>query len=432
MEVLILVGSMLTFTFMGMPIVFAMFSASLLTIVLFRDYWPLELATQYFVSGMQSHPLLALGFFFLVGEWMNSGGITQRIVAFANSMVGHIRGGLAQANVVSSMLFAGISGSAVADTAALGSVLIPSMTRAGYGAGFAAAITQTSSVIGPIIPPSIPMIIFAFLAEVSVGRMFIAGIVPGVVMGVGLMITAYWISRRRRYPVDDRFRLAHMARSFVRAIWALAAPVIIIGGVLAGAFTATEAGAVAALYSFIVGKFVLRELSWSAAWGGLVRAALGTAQVLIILGAATLFAFLIAELEVSRTIARWIFAVSQEPWAFLLMLNLALLVIGLFLENIPAMVIMVPIFYPIALDLGIDPIHFGIIMVLNTLLGLCTPPIGILIYLSAGIARVGPEVVIRESIPFILILITTTLLVTYVPALTLALPTLVFGPSIGN
>jgi len=427
MELLLLVGGLLLLTCLGMPIVFSMFTASLVTILVFRDYWPLQLTTQYFVSGVQNYPLLALAFFFLVGEWMNAGGITQRIVNFANALVGHIRGGLAQANVVSSMFFAGISGSAVADTAALGSVLIPSMKKVGYSGGFAAAVTQTSAVIGPIIPPSIPMIIFAYLAEVSVGRMFIAGVVPGILIGAGLMAVAYTISRLRRYPVDDPASLGKIGATFLRAIFALLAPAIIIGGVLGGVFTATEAGAVAALYTFIIGKFVLRELSWSGAWGGIVRAAIGTSQVLIILGAASLFAFLVAEFRISDMLASGIFAISREPWAFLLMLNIVLLIIGLFLENIPAMVIMVPIFFPIAVELGIDPIHFGIVFVMNTLIGLCTPPIGILIYMSAKLARVGPESVIRESLPFIAVLIAVVLLVTFVPAITLTLPDLVFS-----
>ena len=426
MEVILLVGGLLVLVALGLPVVFAIFCASVLAILVFRGGWPLELTAQYFVSGVQQYPLLALAFFFLVGEWMNAGGITRRIVDFANALVGHIRGGLAQANVVSSMLFAGISGSAVADTAALGSVLIPAMKRVGYGAGFAAAVTQTSAVVGPIIPPSIPMIIFAFLAEVSVGRMFIAGIVPGLMVGAGLMGAAWLISRRRAYPVEGAVSLARIGRTFLRAVLALFAPVIIIGGVLGGVFTATEAGAIAALYVFLIGHFVLGELSWSAAWAGVVRAATGTAQVLIILGAATLFAFLVADFRVSETIAGAIFAVSREPWAFLLMLNLSLLVIGLFIENIPAMIIMVPIFYPIATELGIDPIHFGVVVVMTTLIGLCTPPIGILIYMSANIAEVAPETVVRESLPFILVLIAVVLLITFVPALTLTLPALVF------
>jgi TRAP-type C4-dicarboxylate transport system permease large subunit len=360
-----------------------MFGASLLTILVYRDYWPLELTTQYFVAGLQSYPLLALAFFFLVGEWMNAGGITRRIVDFANALAGHIRGGLAQANVVSSMVFAGISGSAVADTAALGSVLIPAMQKAGYGAGFAAAITQTSAVIGPIIPPSIPMIICACLAEVSVGKMFVAGIIPGLLVGAGLMLAAYLISRRRASPVEENLQLSRIVKMFIRAIFALLVPLIIIGGVLGGVFTAT-----------------------------------GTGQVLIILGSASLLAFLIAEFQISKAIADGIFAISRAPWMFLL-LNLALLIIGMFLENIPAMIIMVPLFFPIAMELGIDPIHFGIIVVMNTLIGLCTPPIGILIYMSANIAQTGAEVVIRESLPFIAILIAVLLLITYVPALTL-------------
>ncbi|MDF0599720.1 TRAP transporter large permease [Psychromarinibacter sp. C21-152] len=429
MNTLVLVGSMLILAFLGVPIVFAMLGASLLTIAIYRPFFPDEIFAQYFVAGVQNYPLLALGFFFLVGEWMNSGGITQRIVTFANSLVGHIRGGLAQTNIASSMMFAGISGSALADTAALGSVLIPSMKKSGYGAGFSAAVTQTSAVIGPIIPPSIPMIVFAFLAEVSIGQMFVAGILPGLLVGVGLMAVAYVISSRRGYPVSSQAGPGEIWRSFVSAIAALLAPVLIIGGVLGGVFTATEAGAVAALYAFVIGRFWLRELSWTGAARGLVRAATGTGQVLVILGAASLFAFLIAEFRVSQDIANLVFSISDRPWVFLLLLNVTLLIIGLFLENLPVMIIMVPIFYPIALELGIDPIHFGIVFVLTSLIGLCTPPIGILIYMSATLAGCRPEEVIRESLPFIAVLIGAVLVVTFVPAIALTLPELFFDRS---
>jgi tripartite ATP-independent transporter DctM subunit len=426
MAITLLVGSMLLLTAMGMPLVFSMLGASVFTLMLFRPEVPLTLVAQLFVSGVQHYPLLALAFFLLAGDLMNCGGITQRIVAFANALVGHIRGGLAQVNVLSSMLFAGISGSAVADTAALGTVLIPAMKRVGYSGAFAAAVTQTSAVVGPIIPPSIPMIIFAFLAEVSVGRMFVAGIVPGVLVGVGLMGMAYAISARRAYPREDHLDWHQVARTGRRAVLALLAPVLIVGGVLGGFFTATEAGAVAVAYCFIVGRVAFKELSWADCWAALVRSAVGTATVLVLLGAATVFSWIAADFQISRIIADAMFAISAEPWAFLLMLNVVLLVIGLFLEPIPAMVIMVPIFFPIAQQLGIDPTHFGIIFVVNVLIGLCTPPVGVLIYMSSAIAQEPPERVVVESLPFLAVLVAVLLLVTYVPLITLALPNLFF------
>jgi len=423
-----LLGGMLLLTMLGLPLVFSIMAASVATLVLFRPGIPLEITAQFFVAGVEHYSLLALAFFFLAGELMNAGGITRRIVDFANALVGHIRGGLAHVNIVSSMLFAGISGSAVADTAALGSVLIPSMKRAGYSGAFSAAVTQTSAVIGPIIPPSIPMIVFAVLAETSIGKLFVAGIVPGVLIGSGLMAVAYVISRRRGYPREAEMSLARVAVTGWRALPAIFAPVIIVGGVLGGFFTATEAGTVAAVYCFVIGRFVLRELTWTQCWQSLVRAAIGTATVLVILGSATIFAWIVAELQVSRAMADMMFAISREPWAFLLMLNICLLIVGLFLEPLPAMIIMVPIFFPIAVGLGIDPTHFGLIVVLNVLIGLCTPPVGVLIYMSATIAGTSPERVIRESLPFIAVLMAVLLLVTYVPALSLTLAEFAYPP----
>jgi len=310
MIVAFLLGGMLLLTALGLPLVFSILGASVATLLIFRPGLPLEITAQFFVSGIEHHPLLALAFFFLAGELMNAGGITKRIVDFANALVGHIRGGLAHVNIVSSMLFAGISGSAVADTAALGSVLIPAMKRAGYSGAFSAAVTQTSAVIGPIIPPSIPMIVFAVLAETSVGKLFVAGILPGALIGLGLMAVAYAISRRRDYPREAAISFERVLHTGWRALPAIVAPVIIVGGVLGGVFTATEAGTVAAAYCFVVGRFVLRELAWADCWEALVRAAIGTATVLVILGAATIFAWIVAELQVSTALAELMFEIG--------------------------------------------------------------------------------------------------------------------------
>jgi TRAP-type transport system large permease protein len=419
--VAILLGTMLLLAALGLPLVFALLTASVVGILSYRPHLPLEIVAQFFKTGMEHYALLAVAFFFFVGELMNAGGITKRIVDFANSLVGHIRGGLAHVNIMSSMLFAGISGSAVADTAAIGSVLIPAMKRQGYSGGFSAAVTQTSSVVGPIIPPSIPMIVFAVLAEVSIGKMFVAGIAPGVVIGVSLMAIAWVISRRRGYPKGPPISLELVGQTFLRAILALFAPILIVGGVLGGVFTATEAGAVAVFYCLVVGMFFLRELTVADCWRALIRSAYGTASVLVILGAASVFAWIIADLRVSEQVAALMFRISGEPWAFLLMLNVFLLIVGLFLDPLPGLIIMVPIFFPIAVDLGIDPTHFGVVVVLNLLIGLCTPPIGFLIYMTASIADTKAEIVIRETLPFLAVLIAVLLLITYIPAIPLTL-----------
>lgn len=424
MTVLLLLGSMLLLSILGVPLVFAILASSLATLLVYRPGIPFEIVPQLFVNGIDRSVLLAVVFFFLAGELMNRGGITQRIVDFANALVGPIRGGLGHVNILSSVFFSGISGSAVADTAAVGSTMIPAMVRHGYSRAFSAAVTQTSSVIGPIIPPSIPVIVYAVLAEVSVGRMFLAGIVPGLVVSLCLMVAVYVISLRRGYPKEARVPMAAILKRGVDAGLALFAPLIIVGGILGGVFTATEAGAVAVLYSFLLGRLGYRELSWRDAWTAMLQSARGAATVMVILGASTLFAWIVADLQVSRTVGAAILAVSEQPWLVLLLINLFVLLVGLFMDPLAAMIILVPIFLPTVIEIGVDPIHFGIVFVLNLMIGLCTPPIGYLIYLSAAIAEARPEEVIRESLPFLAALLVALFLCMYVPAITLTLPAL--------
>jgi tripartite ATP-independent transporter DctM subunit len=424
MPVLLLLGIMLLLSLAGVPLVFSILAASLVTLFAFRPTIPLEVVPELFVSGIDTSLLLAVVFFFLSGELMNRGGVTRRLVDFANALVGRIRGGLGHVNVVSSIFFSGITGSAVADTAAIGTIMIPSMVEKGYSRGFSAAVTASSSVIGPIIPPSIPVLIYAVLASVSVGRMFLAGILPGLLIGLCLMVAVYAISRRRGYPREAGMSLGMIVRRGVDAVGALVAPVIIVGGILGGVFTATEAGAVAAAYSCIAGVFIYRELTWSGFWQAMLNAAEGTATVLVILGASSIFAWLVADMQVNRTIAAAIFSITDSPWAVLLLINAFVLLIGLIMDPLAAMVILVPILLPTVTQLGIDPIHFGIIIVINLMIGLCTPPVGYLIFLAARIADTRPEIVIRELLPFLGALLMALLLVTYVPAFTLTLPKL--------
>lgn len=422
MAIVVLLGGMLALSMLGLPLVFAILGASVATLLIFRPFIPLEVVPQLLIAGMDVSVLMAIVFFFLTGELMNRGGITRRIVDFANALVGRIRGGLGHVNVMSSIFFSGISGSAVADTAAIGSVLIPSMVRKGYSRGFSAAVTETSSVIGPIIPPSIPIIVYAVMAQVSVGRMFLAGFLPGLVIGLCLMVTVWIVSRRRGYGREPPADLRAVLRAGLDAGVAMLAPVIIVGGILGGAFTPTEAGAVAALYSFLVGKLVLRELPWSEVWQAILRAAEGTATALVILGASSVFAWIVADLQINRAIAALIFEISREPWVVLLIINIVLLGVGMFMDPLSAMVILVPILLPTVLEIGIDPIHFGIVVVMNLMIGLCTPPVGFLIFLSANIAGAKPEEVVRESVPFVAALLVALLICTYVPAVTLTLP----------
>lgn len=428
MAAALLMGGMILLSMFGVPLVFGVLGVSFLTIAIFRPDMPWEFFAQTFISGLDHYSLMAIAFFFLAGELMNHGGITQRLVDFANSLVGHIRGGLAHVTVVSSMFMAGISGSAVADAAAVGSVMIPSMKRAGYSAAFSAAITETASVIGPIIPPSIPMIIYAILAEVSVGKMFLGGVFPGILVGFSLMAISYVLSVRRGYPCGvHKPTFALIRHAAYLAALPLFAPVVIVGGILGGIFTATEAGAVACLYALLVGGLVYRELNFTNIWTSLLRAAHGTAKVMIIIGSCTVFAWVVADMKISEKAAELIFRISREPWVVLLLLTIFLFIVGLFLDPTPSLIILVPILLPITTLLGIDPVHFGVLMVINLLIGLCTPPVGFLIYLTASIADCSSEDVIMESIPFIIVLLVVLVICTYVPSIVMALPNFFYG-----
>jgi tripartite ATP-independent transporter DctM subunit len=413
---------MLGLALIGVPLVFAILAASLLTILLTRPELPSTVVTQVFVNGMDQFLLLAVAFFFLAGELMNRGGITRRIVDFAAALVGHLRGGLAQVNVVSSLFFSGISGSAVADTAAVGSVMIPEMKARGYPAAFAAAVTQASSVVGPIVPPSIPIIVYAVLAEQSVGAMFLAGILPGLTIGACLMIAVAALARRRGFAREARVPPRAVAAKFGSAAVALLTPVIIVGGILGGVMTATEAGAVACLYALLTGLLWFRELDARGIGRALVAAARGTSTILVIVGASALFAWIVADLRLARAVGQGIEAMGAHPIVFLLLVNLLVLGAGLFLDPLAALVILVPLLLPAATDLGIDPVHFGVMIVFNLMIGLTTPPVGYLIYLSAQIAEERPERVMRESVPFLAALLAALALITFVPAITTTLP----------
>ncbi len=424
MAVLVLIGTLALFAALGVPLVFAILASAAVTVLVVRPTMPLDVAAQMFVDGIDGSLLLAIVFFFLAGELMNQGGITRRIVTFAGTLVGHIRGGLGHVNVTSSVLFSGISGSAVADTAAVGTIMIPSMVERGYPRAFSAAVTQTSSIVGPIIPPSIPIIIYAVLAEQSVGKLFVAGIVPGLVIGACLMVTVYIVSARRGYEKGERAGPARIGRAFVSALPALGMPVIIVGGILGGVMTATEAGAVAVVYGLLAGFFVYRELTLARAWQAVLRAASGAATVLVIVGASTFFAFIVADQQVNREVARVVFAISENPTVVLLAVVAVGILVGTLMDPLAALIIMVPVFLPAALEIGIDPVHFGLVLVLTLMIGLCTPPVGYLIYLSASIAGVKPEAVIAESLPFLATLVVALVLITVFPSLTLGLPTL--------
>lgn len=409
----------------GVPIVFALAAAPVAAFLLADRPQFLTLLPQKLILGINQFPLLAIPLFILAGEIMNHGGITARLVRLANALVGHFRGGLAQVNVVSSMFFAGLSGSAVADTSALGSMLIPAMEREGYTRRFAAAVTAASSVIGPIIPPSIIMVIYAYVMQVSVAALFLAGFVPGILTGIGLMICTNLIARRRHYPKREaRAPVGELFAAARGAFLPLLTPVIILGGILGGVFTPTEAAGAAVAYALILSLLVLRTLDPRALPQILLRTGVASSTILLAVGTAAIFGWAATLSGLPNRLAETVFGITSEPLLLLLLINVLLLVVGMFLDAGPAILILGPILAPTMLQLGVDPLHFAIIMCVNLTIGLATPPVGLILFVASSISGEKMEQITRELLPYFLVHVSIILLVTYIPALSLTLPRL--------
>ena len=415
----------LAFLLLGLPVFFALLAAPGLLLWLNGQERDITLLYRNVYNGMDSFPLMAIPFFMLAGELMNRGGITARLVEFAQAMMGHFRGGLAHVNVLSSMLFAGLSGSAVADTSAIGSMLIPAMEKQGYTRRFSAAITAASSVIGPIIPPSGIMIIYAYVMGESVAALFLAGIVPGILVGVGLMLVVSYMADRYDFPVATRrFTWPERGRASLKAFFPLMTPVIILGGILGGVFTPTEAAAVAVGYAIFIGLFVMKSLRLGDLPDVLVRAATTSAVVLLLVGAAMAFKTVVSLSHAPETLAAMILSVSDNPLILLFLINLLLFIVGMFLDAGPAIIILGPILGPIFVSMGIDPVHFAIIMSVNLTVGLATPPMGLVLFVASSVSGERVESIARAIIPFLLVEIATIFLVTYVPAISMTIPRL--------
>lgn len=387
---------------------------------------PIVVMPQKMYAGMDVFVLLSIPGFILAGNLMNGGGITERIIRFSNALVGWIRGGLGLTNVAASMLFGGITGTAVADAASIGGVMIPGMKKAGYPADFSAAVTAASSTVGPIIPPSVPMIIVGSLSGISVGKMFMAGAVPGILMGLAMMLTTYIIAVKRKFPRQPWRGVSEIGRSFFNAFWALAMTGLIIYGLLSGFATPTETAVVACVYAFVVGAFVYCELPFRDLPKIVIDSAISSAAILALVGFANVFGWILVSERIPQAIVNGVLSMTDNKFLVILIINILLLFVGMFMETIAALIILFVPLLSLATSVGIDPLHFATFAVLNLMIGLTTPPVGICLFVCAGIARIPLSAVVIAILPFLGTNIGVLLLVSYIPALATWLPSILF------
>lgn len=420
MGLLVLAAVFFLSLIIGIPVAVTLGVASL-CYVLVMDI-PVVVMPQKMYAGLDVFVLLSIPGFILAGNLMNRGGITERIIRFANALVGWIRGGLALSNVGASMLFGGITGTAVADAASIGGVMIPGMKKSGYPADFSAAVTAASSTVGPIIPPSVPMIIVGALSGISVGKMFLAGAVPGILMGFAMMLTTYIIARRRGFPKQPWLGVSEIATSFAGAFWALAMTVIIIYGLLSGLATPTETAVIASIYAFFVGAFVYRELPIKEVPSIIIDSAISSAGILALVGFANVFGWILVSEQIPKLIADAVLSVTDNKFVIILIINVLLLIIGMFMETIAALIIIFVPLLTLAQAVGIEPLHFATFAVLNLMIGLTTPPLGVCLFVCANIAKQPLIPVVKAILPFLVTNIIVLLLVSYIPALATWLP----------
>ncbi len=408
----------------GVPVAFCLFSSSVIY-MLMHDL-PVQMAAAKLVAGPDSFPLLAIAFFVLAGAIMNSAGITKRIFAFAEHLVGHLTGGLGHANVLASIIFSGMSGSAAADVGGLGAIELQAMKEAGYDEDFSLAVTGGSSIIGPIIPPSIPAVVFGVASGVSIGRLFVGGIIPGFLMAIAMSILIYFQCRKRGYEKKKMSSIKVIAHSFVESFFPLMTPVIIMGGIMGGVFTPTEAAIIAVFYALILG-FAYKSITVKDLPRFLIETLNTTIGILFIIASATLFAWVLTISQFPQHFAETFMGLVSNKYIALFLLNLFLLVVGCFMETTPAQMILVPILLPIFTTFGVDPVHFGIIMILNLMIGLMTPPLGLVLYVLSSVSKVSIEQLSKTVLPYVVVIGIVLLFVTYIPALVLTLPNLIYG-----
>jgi C4-dicarboxylate transporter DctM subunit len=425
MVILTLLISFAFFLLIGIPVAFTLGLTPFVAFLLGGEI-PHMLAAQRIFTGMDNPILMAVPFFILAGNIMSAGGMTQRLVAFCNVLLGSFRGGLAYINVVISMLFAGITGAAVADTSAVGSILIPAMKKEGYDVDFSTAVTATSSTIGPIIPPSIPFIIYGVLGEVSIASLFLAGFIPGALLGLSQMSVVAYYARKRNYPKGSLISVREALKATFDAALVLMMPLIILGGILTGIFTPTESACVAVFYALIISLFVYRDIRLVDLPKIIINTAVTSSLVMLVIGTASIFSWLLASEEIPQYITEAVINITHNRIAILLLVNIVLLMVGTFMETTASLIILTPVLLPLMNKIGVDPLHFGVIIVLNLVIGLTTPPVGVCLFIACAIGEIKLEQITKAILPFLLASITVLLVVTYWESLIMLLPRL-FG-----
>lgn len=417
---LLLFSSFVAFLFLGVPVAYALGLSCFFYFVI--EGIPLIAFAQKMYSGLDVFTLLCIPGFIFAGNLMNAGGITSKIIAFSKSLVGHIRGGIGMSNIVSSMVFAGISGTALADVASIGAIMIPTMKKEGYDDKDAVAISASSSLVGPIIPPSLPMIIVGTLTGMSVGKLFVAGIVPGILLGLGMMVIVYFLAKKKGYPIQAKSSLKEVLIAFYKGIWALIMVFLILFGILGGFFTPTEASIIAVVYALFVGFLIYKEMTFPKLTKILKDSLKTTAGIMLLVGFANIFAWILSTEQIPQLIASSLLEITDNKFVILLLINVVFLFAGMFLETISALLILVPVLLKIVVEVGVSPIQFGVIAVLNLVIGLTTPPVGVCLFVASSIGQIKLSEAVKGLMPFFIWMIIVLLLVTYVPAITLFLP----------
>ena len=421
---LVILGLFFLFMFLGVRLALALGLSAVIYLLIFMPQVSLETIPQKMFTSVDDFSLTAIPFFILAGEMMNSGGISRRLIDFAATLVGHIRSGLSMVATVSCMFFGGITGSAIADTAAVGSVLIPAMEKKGYKKPYAAALMASAGSLGPIIPPSILMVVYGSIAGVSIGKLFLGGYIPGLLFGLALMATCYIIGRIHGHPKEEKAGWKQRWKAFLDSILPLITPVIIMGGIVGGVVTATEAGVIATIYAFIVGKFIYRELKWTDLPKIFVNSAVTTGMVVLVMATASVFGWILAYERIPQITADTLLAFSDNTFIVMALIMLIMLIVGIFLDGTAPLIIMTPVFLPVVNELGIDLVYFGVLMAINIAIGTVTPPVGVTLFVSSSIARVSIGEVSRAAVPFIAVMIFVMLLLVIFPQIILFLPNL--------